>query len=77
MHRSIAARVFGMAHRVDLTGPTMAIGGLARNVGVVHCLGELLRATLVVPAQPQIVSATGAAIIAARMGSGAGGVGAA
>jgi (R)-2-hydroxyacyl-CoA dehydratese activating ATPase len=69
MHRSIATRVFGMAHRVSLGPPIMAIGGLALNLGVVRCLEELLKATLVVPAQPQLVSATGAARIASRMGA--------
>jgi activator of 2-hydroxyglutaryl-CoA dehydratase len=69
MHRSIATRVFGMAHRVSLAGPIMAIGGLALNLGVVRCLEELLETTLIVPAQPQIVSATGAAVIASRIGA--------
>jgi len=69
MHRSIASRVFGMVHRVSLQGPIMAIGGLALNIGVVRCLEELLKQTLIVPAQPQIVSATGAAIIASRRGT--------
>jgi predicted CoA-substrate-specific enzyme activase len=65
MHRSIATRVFGMVHRVDLTGPTMAIGGLARNIGVVRSLEEMMGEELVLPSQPQVVSATGAGLIAA------------
>ena len=69
MHRSIATRVFGMAHRVSLERPIMAIGGLALNVGVVRCLEELLKETMIVPTQPQIVSATGAAVIASRTGA--------
>ena len=69
MHRSIATRVFGMAHRVSLERPIMAVGGLALNVGVVRCLEELLEETMIVPPQPQIVSATGAAVIASRTGA--------
>lgn len=66
MHRSIATRVFGMVHRVDLTAPAMAIGGLALNIGVVRGLEELMGEELYLPAQPQIVSATGAGLIAAE-----------
>jgi len=58
-----------MAHRVSLERPIMAIGGLALNVGVVRCLEELLKETMIVPTQPQIVSATGAAVIASRTGA--------
>ncbi len=69
MHRSIAARVFGMVHRLDISGPAMAVGGLALNAGVVRCLEEMLGMPLVVPERPQIVSATGAAIIASGRGA--------
>ena len=72
MHRSIATRVFGMVHRVDLSGPTMAIGGLAKNIGVVRSLEELMGEEMHVPAEPQIVSATGAAIVAAERGGSQG-----
>jgi len=64
MHRSIASRVFGMVHRLDLSSPVMVVGGLALNVGVVRCLEEMLKMDLILPEKPQIVSATGAAIVA-------------
>jgi len=61
-----------MVHRVDLSGPTMAIGGLAKNIGVVRSLEELMGEEMHVPAEPQIVSATGAAIVAAERGGSQG-----
>lgn len=65
MHKSIASRIFGMVQRIDIgKGSNMAIGGLARNVGVVRCLEEMMADELQIPEQPQIVSATGAALIA-------------
>jgi predicted CoA-substrate-specific enzyme activase len=67
LHRSIATRVFGMARRVETGGETMLIGWLARNVGIVRALEELMKKKLVVPEDPHMVSALGAAAIAAGM----------
>ncbi len=68
IHRSIATRVFGMVRRIELGQGCMAIGGLARNVGIITCLEELMGEKLMVPEHPQIVSALGAALIAAGKG---------
>lgn len=69
MHRAIAARIFGMVHRVGLSeGPILATGGLALNVGVVRGLEELMGVTLVIPENPQVVPAVGAARLAAQRG---------
>jgi predicted CoA-substrate-specific enzyme activase len=65
IHRSIAARVFGLAHRIGLGAEALAIGGLARNVGIIACLEELMSGRPAVPENPQIVSALGAALLAA------------
>jgi (R)-2-hydroxyacyl-CoA dehydratese activating ATPase len=69
IHRSIASRVFGMVRRVEPGGETMLIGGLALNVGIVAALEELMKRRLAIPANPQIVSALGAAAIAAGIRS--------
>ncbi len=37
--------------------------GVAKNVGVVHALEEVLGETLIVPDEPQIVGALGAALV--------------
>ncbi|HNZ47540.1 MAG TPA: acyl-CoA dehydratase activase [Candidatus Hydrogenedentes bacterium] len=62
--RSIASRVFGLASRVRMTGPTIMTGGVARNPGVVHALEELLGEPLLLPGQPQLAGALGAALFA-------------
>lgn len=68
IHKSIATRVYGLAGRVGLNGDNMAIGGLAMNIGVVTCLEELMKEKLIIPDNPQTVTALGAAIVAAERG---------
>jgi predicted CoA-substrate-specific enzyme activase len=62
--RSIAKRVGGMARRVGVEPPVAFAGGVAKNVGVVRALEEVLGETLIVPEEPQIVGALGAALLA-------------
>lgn len=68
IHQSIASRIYGLVGRVGLNGATVAIGGLALNMGLVAGLEEMMKTTLAVPEHPQIVSALGAAIVAAENG---------
>jgi predicted CoA-substrate-specific enzyme activase len=68
IHKSIATRVYGLVSRVGLDGNSMAIGGLAKNRGIVACLEELMSDELKVPEHPQVVAALGAALIAAEKG---------
>ncbi len=65
LHRSIAARVYGMARRGELEGELLLAGGLARNVGIARELEALLGRPLTVPAEAQLVAALGAAEVAA------------
>jgi len=70
IHRSIAVRIHGLVNRVELDGSAaVAIGGLALNSGILSCLEELIGNPLTVPDQPQIVTALGAALIAADDGT--------
>jgi len=62
--RSIARRVGAMARRVGVEPPLAFAGGVAKNVGVVRALEEVLGETLIVPDEPQIVGALGAALVA-------------
>jgi len=39
-------------------------GGVAKNIGVVRAIEEKLGLTLVIPEEPQVVGAIGAALIA-------------
>ncbi len=41
-------------------------GGVARNIGVVRALESTLRISLIIPDEPQLVGALGAALIAAN-----------
>jgi predicted CoA-substrate-specific enzyme activase len=62
--RSIARRVGAMARRVGVEPPVAFAGGVAKNVGVVAALSEVLGEELIVPEEPQIVGALGAALVA-------------
>ena len=62
--RSIARRVGAMARGVGVEPPVAFAGGVAKNVGVVRALQEALGEQLIVPEQPQIVGALGAALLA-------------
>ncbi len=62
--RSIARRVGAMARRVGVEPPVAFAGGVAKNIGVVRALQEVLDEQLIVPEEPQIVGALGAALLA-------------
>jgi activator of 2-hydroxyglutaryl-CoA dehydratase len=70
---AIAGRVAAMAARLGAEPPYAMTGGVARNAGVVRALGEKLAEHLggargaaepIVPPDPQICGAYGAALIA-------------
>jgi len=62
--RSIARRVTGLVGKLGLKEPAAMTGGVAKNQGMVRALEEKLRATLLIPPDPQITGAYGAALIA-------------
>ncbi len=64
LHQSIADRTSGMVHRVGLTEPVMITGGVAKNGAVVQALNEKLKTKIIVPPEPQIAGALGAAMLA-------------
>lgn len=66
LHRSVAERIYGMVMRLRAEPPFVMTGGVAKNSGVVAALEERLDTTLLLPEEPQIVGALGAAIVAAR-----------
>jgi predicted CoA-substrate-specific enzyme activase len=69
LHRSVAERVFAMVTRLRAEPPYVMTGGVAKNSGVVAAIEERLGTTLLLPEEPQIVGALGAALIAAREAS--------
>ncbi len=61
---AVAARVAALAGR-ELTGPIAFTGGVARIPGFADALARALGGAVVVPPQPQLTGALGAALIAA------------
>ena len=67
LHRSIANRAVSMLKRFSLSGATIAfVGGVAWNPCVCKLLEEQLKTTVLVPENPQMVGAYGAALIASN-----------
>ena len=61
---SVATRTAALVSRVGKEEKVMMTGGVAKNVGVVNSLRDKLQIPLIVPPEPQIVGAIGAALIA-------------
>jgi (R)-2-hydroxyacyl-CoA dehydratese activating ATPase len=64
IHHAIAKRVSVLAEHVGVKERVLMSGGVAKNVGVVRALEEQLHTTLLIPKDPQLVGALGAALIA-------------
>jgi len=67
--RAIANRTSGLATRVGVADTVVMTGGVAKNRAVVKMLSEKLGHIIMVPEEPQIIGALGAAIIAREGGS--------
>jgi benzoyl-CoA reductase subunit D len=61
---SIAVRITAMLQRTGLEQEVLFCGGVANNIGIIERLQHHLKTKLLVPQQPQIVTALGAALIA-------------
>jgi benzoyl-CoA reductase subunit D len=66
VHDAIADRIVSMVRRVGMEKEIMLIGGVARNVGFLDSLKRELETDIIVPEDPEFVSALGAALLAAR-----------
>jgi len=64
INNSLAKRIHNLIARLHIIGETVIIGGHARNADLIACLEEIMGSKLLVPSNPQIVCALGAAIIA-------------
>ena len=64
VHRTIAARTGTMLARVGTNSPIVFAGGGARNQCLVRMIGDVIKSELLVPPQPQMLGALGAALIA-------------
>ena len=61
---SIARRIIGMVGRVGVREEVVMTGGVAKNTGVASSIEKKIGFNLLVPEEPQIVGALGAAVIA-------------
>ncbi|NMB41206.1 MAG: CoA activase [Firmicutes bacterium] len=66
IHEALADRISAMARRAGLQREVAAIGGLAKNPGFIQALENNLGTKILLPDNPDLVSALGAALYAAE-----------
>lgn len=64
IHQAVAKRVAGLAYRVGVEPQVCLTGGVARNSGIIRALERELKCDLLVPQDPQLTGALGAALLA-------------
>ena len=64
LHRAVARRVVIMGKTVGYKDDVVFTGGVAKNSGVLKFMEELLETKIVIPDDPQIMGALGAALFA-------------
>ena len=69
IHESMVNRLFGLAHRVGMQSEVVMSGGVSKNIGIIRAMEAKLGKPVLVPEDPQIVGALGAALFAQRVGA--------
>jgi predicted CoA-substrate-specific enzyme activase len=69
IHESMVNRLFGLAHRVGMQSEVVMSGGVSKNIGIIRAMEAKLGKPVLVPEDPQIVGALGAALVAQRVGA--------
>ncbi len=64
LHRALAAQIYSLMERVGIEKEIALVGGGARDVGLVQAFQEVSGYEVVVPPQPHMVAALGAALLA-------------
>ena len=64
IHRALAAQVNGLAERLGIEREMALVGGGARDVGLIAALEEVTGLDIVVPQDPHMTAALGAALLA-------------
>ncbi|ACK43017.1 MULTISPECIES: acyl-CoA dehydratase activase [Dictyoglomus] len=64
---SVAKRAVALVKRVGIDQEVVMSGGVAKNIGVVKALEELIGVSIKTPHEPQIVGALGAALFAKEL----------
>lgn len=66
VHSSVIRRAAGMINRISSQGDIVFTGGVAKNPCMRHLLTEQLGRTVLLPEDPQLIGALGAALLAAE-----------
>ena len=64
IHRALAAQVNSLAERVGIERDYALVGGGARDIGLVKAVEEITGFDVIVPMEPHLTAALGAAVIA-------------
>ena len=64
LHDALASRVAALARRLGIEPDLVLTGGVAKNIGMVKAMKESLGCEILVPEEPLITGALGAAILA-------------
>lgn len=64
VHRAVASRILETLGTIGIKGAVMATGGVAKNAAIVRELEAKIGLSIIVPPEPQIVGAVGAALSA-------------
>lgn len=64
LHRSLVGRVISMVRNVGVVAPLMLSGGVAQNAAVRTMIAEAASEDVVLPGEPQLMGAYGAALLA-------------
>ena len=64
LHLALASRVAALARRLKIQPDVVLTGGVAKNIGMVKAMKESLGCELLVPEEPLLTGALGAAILA-------------
>ena len=64
VHAAIAHRTMGLVARVGARAPMVMTGGVAKNIAAVKHIEAALKCELIIPSDPQIAGALGAALFA-------------
>jgi (R)-2-hydroxyacyl-CoA dehydratese activating ATPase len=71
LHSSVIRRVIGMVNRVSADGDIVFTGGVAKNPCMQAMLSKMMGRRILVPNDPQLVGALGAALLAAEIATNA------
>jgi predicted CoA-substrate-specific enzyme activase len=64
IHRALAAQLHSLAERVGIERDFAVVGGGARDIGLLKAVEEITGFDIVVPPEPHLTAALGAAVIA-------------